>query len=64
MTSVNEDGCPLLSHLLAPELNHVLCICLYLLKEKISHIFYQAAAQKHATMKADNDDHNKTAWGY
>lgn len=61
-----KNGCPLLSHLLAPELNHLLCICLYflLLKAKSSQILYQAAAQKYATMKANNDNHNKTAQGY
>lgn len=59
---VSGESSPLLSHLLfAPELNHLLCICLYLLLLNVSstHIFYQVAVQKHITTKANNDIHNK-----
>lgn len=60
---VNWDSCPLLSHLLfAPELNHLLCICLYFLLPNInsSHIFSHVAVQKHAATKASNDTQNST----
>lgn len=60
---VTRDSCPLLSHLLfAPELNNLLCICLYFLlpNANSSCIFCHDAVQKHAATKSNNDTQNSS----